>query len=186
MIDHLDSQLMSQDRRKRDTLDELIRQTLADSVMDEEPPAHVWERIRAQLNQPDRGRSSVRWSTPMLQAALLTLLLMLGSLSIRQRQSIEQVTVQQSKASSTTPQVPRISRSPKVYDEGAGAVSDTTEIVLLREYSASHSRAVIIGTLRRRAPGVAVPAYDIPPHPYSPEAKALLANSSPETGLTGF
>jgi len=177
---------MSQyEHRTGDQFEILIRRALLESVADEEPPARVWERIRARLTQPDR-RLSVQWSGPVLQAAMLILLLMLGSLSVWQKWSGEHVTGVPSGVSTATPRALHAADSTEARGESSGAVVDAAEIALLRQYSSLQTRSLIVKQLRRRAPGVVVPAYDIPPHPSSPQAKALLSESSQETGPAGL
>lgn len=177
---------MSQhDHRTRDQLDIRIRRALLESVADEEPPAYVWECIRARLTQPDRP-PSFQWSGPVLQAAMLILLVMLGSLSVWQKWSAEQVTVGPSRSSPATPPTLHATDSTEVRGGSSGAVVDAAETALLHQYSSLQTRALIVEQLRRRAPGVAVPASDIPPHPSSPQAKALLPESSHETGPAGL
>ncbi|MFQ5343496.1 MAG: hypothetical protein ACE5F6_18300 [Anaerolineae bacterium] len=177
--------MRSGEYRPKEQLDKLIQQALIDSVADEEPPARVWERIRARLTQPDRP-PSFQWSGPVLQAAMLILLLMLGSLSVWQKWSGEQVTGVPSGVSTATPLALHATDAAESRGESSGAVADAAEIVLLREYSSLQTRSLIVKQLRRRAPGVAVPAYDIPPHPGSPQAKALLPESPHETGPAGL
>ena len=177
---------MSQyDHRTGDQFEILVRRALLESVADEEPPAHVWERIRARLTQPDR-RLSIHWSGPVLQAAMLILLLMLGSLSVWQQWSDEYVTVPPSEVSTATPRALHATHSTEIRGESSGAVVDAAEIALLRKYSSLQTRSLMVKQLRRRAPGVVVPASDIPPHPSSPQAKALLPGSSHETGPAGL
>jgi len=153
---------MSQyEHRTGDQFEILIRRALLESVADEEPPARVWERIRARLTQPDR-RLSVQWSGPVLQAAMLILLLMLGSLSVWQKWSGERSGVVPSQASPTasmtpygTDHSPASSRTSHIwtpaqhggdssesYAKGNEAAMDEAKIALLREHPASRPETV--------------------------------------------
>jgi hypothetical protein len=65
------------------------------------------------------------------------------------------------------------------FDYGS-VVVDEADMERLREYSSLQTRSLMIEELRRRAPGVVVPASDIPPHPSSPQAKALSGRPAGE------
>lgn len=171
--------MSSHNHRSNDNLDFLIRQALVNSVGDEEPPARVWDRISARLRQPDR-RPSIRWSGPVLQAVLLALLFLFGSISLWHERSARQFTVVPSIASPTALQaLPSDDLSGEKTDTAAIEMAETR---LLREYSSLQTRNLIIEQLQRRTPGVAVSIADIPPHPNSPQAKALHLETSREPG----
>jgi hypothetical protein len=177
--------MRSRNHRPKDQLDLLIQQALIDSVAGEEPPAHVWERIRARLTQTDR-RPSVRWTGLVLQGALLAFLLMLGSISTWQERLDEPFRAMPSEVAPEALPALGNSDAMKTQIESTGAVVDTVEIALLREYSSLQTRALITEEIHRRAPGIAVPAVDIPPHPDSPQAKALHAQPQTGSGLEGL
>lgn len=176
--------MRSSDYRSKDQLDRLIEQALLDSVAGEEPPAHVWERIRARLTRADR-RPSVRWTGLVLQGALLTFLLMLGGMSLWDAWS-DQPSAVSSEASPTAPLTLSEVDTTQTFSEPVAPALDTEEIALLREYSSLQSRALIVAELRRRAPGVAVPAYDIPPHPITVQVQALNVEAPREVQPAGL
>lgn len=170
----------SPDRRASDRLDMLIRRALVESVENEEPPAHVWERIRAELTRPKR-RATVRWSGPMLQAALLVLLLAFSVISVWQERSVEQYTPPAS--SEASPMAP-----PTWYGDDSSAVDADTvaeKIAILRELRSSQARASVTEERRQRTLGAAISADDILPDPSSLQAKALFLRSSRETEPAG-
>lgn len=169
--------MSSYDPLKNDQLDRLIRRALAESVADEEPPAHVWDRIQAQLTRPHR-RPPMRWAGPVLQAALLALLVMLGSLPVWQERALEQLIATPSVASPTAPRALNETSPSEAFVGDSGAVLDAAEVELLREYSSHQTRVLIEQELRRRGPGIAVSAVDIPPHPNSLQAQARRLESS--------
>lgn len=171
--------MSSRDHRSNDNLDFLIRQALVDSVGDEEPPARVWDRISTRLSQPDR-RPSIRWSGPVLQAVLLALLFLFGSISLWHERSAQQFTVVPSIASPTALQA--LPGNNVGGEETDAATIEVAETQLLREYSSLQTRSLIVEQLQRRTPGVAVSTADIPPHPNSPQAKALHLETLREAG----
>lgn len=172
----------SSDKRASDQLDILIRQALVESVKGEEPPARIWERIHVQLTRSSDRRPSVRWLGPMFQAAALVLFLVLGSVSLRPERPVEQQRLVM--PSQTLPTATRMlrssTRSNTSAEDYAVTAVDKMEITLLREYSSSQTRTSITAELWRRTSGIVIPVVDVPPHPNSPQAKALHPRSSQE------
>lgn len=169
------------DPRSRDNLDILIERALNDRVGDAEPPPHVWGRIRSELTR-SRRRPAMRWSGPVLQAALLAVVFfLLGGVSLWQEWSADQLV--------RTPTAAPTMTAP-VHDDGMVEFAVSSEVLIdaaetnqLREYSSSQTRAAVAAELERRAPGIYVPTDDIPPHP-GRQASALDVSSGEDEGLT--
>ncbi len=159
----------------------LIRQALVESVADEEPPAQVWNRIRACLSE-SKCRPAVRWTGPVLQAALVLLLLLAGSVSLLPEWTVNQLPEVLSTASPTEPSAALMDDVPTT----SSVQPDAGELKRLRQYSSLQTQRMILQELAQPAPGVVVPADDIPPHPNSPQARATRLESSGEVRSSRF
>lgn len=196
--------MISPDHRSSDQLDLLIRQALAESVANEEPPAHVWDRIRAQLTRSQRS-TTVQWSGVVLQAALLLLMVVLGSTMVWQEQLVERVSVVSFDGSSaasptwhSTDNSPASSRTARIwtltmYGEAPPqtrpritvSAMEAVEIALLQNYASAQLHTSTSQQNRRRASNVATPSDEIPPDPTSLQAKVLFLRSLRETEPAG-
>lgn len=162
------------DPTAQDNLDILIERALNDRLGDAEPSPEVWCRIRSELTQ-SRRRPALRWSGPVLQAALLAVVFfLLGGVSLWQEWSADRLASVPTVAPTTTSPARRnvvaeLGVSPEILREAA----ETRE---LREYSSSQARAAVAAELKRRAPGVHVPMDDIPPHPRLHASASVLTS----------
>ena len=186
--------MSSRNHRSRDQLDFLIQQALSEEVAGEEPPADVWNRIRAGLTGPDH-RYSIYWSGVVAQVTLLLLVLALSSTLLGQERLIRQTPapfVTSQPAVSTTPpdsEVQTSSESAAVspraaYDytssdadlEETGTVMDKT--TLLRRMRSAHRRRL---TEENTDQQVTQESESIPieasPDPSSLQAKVMLIKS---------
>lgn len=188
--------MISPDHRSSDQLDLLIQQALAESVANEEPPAHIWDRIRAVLTEPERP-STVRWSGVVLQAALLFLILVFGGTLVSQVQLVERSPVTsfdgpsavslRSNSTDYSPARFRTSRvwtltvygddSPETSAKGTRTAMDAAELAFLRRYSSSRTSTSGIEESRRSASGIGVPAGGVPPDLTSLQAKVVFLRS---------
>lgn len=67
-----------------DDLDHLVRRTLQNQAGSAQPPAHVWQQIRAGLEEekvPPRRFRVIGWSALAMQAAIILLLITAGTYS---------------------------------------------------------------------------------------------------------
>ncbi|MFQ5857995.1 MAG: hypothetical protein ACE5LU_20510 [Anaerolineae bacterium] len=191
--------MSSHDHRPRQ-LDVLIRRALVESVAGEEPPAHIWDRVCAELTKPQR-RTTVHWSGAVLQAVLLLVILVFGSTLVWQGRWGEQSTVvslNDSPAASPTsygadnsPASSRAARiwtltvygdpPPQMHPKITLGTMDPVEIALLQDYASVRPGSSTSEEHRPRAPRVAAPIDDIPPDPTSLQTKILFLRSLRES-----
>jgi len=143
--------MRSRDHRSKDQLDRLIHRALVDSVADEEPPARVWERIRASLTKPE-GQPTIHWSGLALQAAMLLVLFVFGGTMARQGRLIGRDAATPTRSSLTAtvssyvdhwPASPRTARiaslalygnsAPEMHARGTEIVMDPEEIAFMQK-----------------------------------------------------
>ncbi len=165
-------------RQQKDHLDLLIQRALAEKVAGEEPPTHVWNRIRVQLTRSVH-RPPRRLMAPLFQAATLLVVIVFVITLVWEGTPIGQLQLMPFRSGPITPVASPSADTTETHAGNFGAViMDAAEIELLREYSSLQSRMLIIEDLERREPGIAVPLGDIPPHPNSPQAKAHRLDAS--------
>lgn len=157
--------MSSHDRRSEGQLDGLIRQALHESVAGEEPPADVWERIRAGLTSAGRRRTTLRWSG-LLQAATLLLLVLLGGAVIRQDP------LTSTTALPTTSSVMRGDDSLGTSPERSQTMAE--EVADLREIRSSQTRPSIVEDRRHPIPDEPGPASDSLPDLKTVQAKVTF------------
>jgi hypothetical protein len=186
----------SRDHCSRDDFDILIRQALIDSVEDAEPPAHVWERIRAGLAQPEHRPTTIRWTTPILQAVML-LVLMLGSTVIWQDQLFgpDRAAVPDSlpTAAVASPSYsgPALSRSahipslilydpdvPRMSVRGMNDIMDPVETAVLRKHSSTQLRTFAVEEHPQLESSVAATSESLLPDDFTDfQVKIMLLQS---------
>ena len=191
----------SPNRYSEDDLDHLVRGALQARVSGQEPPDHVWGRIKADVeasNDPPPRLRQTRWSPLVVQAALTLLLVVVGGIGLQTLRSPVDIRypTRAPLPSATTANVEEQSVSPAlvmVDDEAQlrslsapvpavssfaqwAEVDDQAELRSLRtppKPSAAHP----IDNEPASQPAVWVPP-DAPPNVFSPEGRALLAELS--------
>lgn len=163
-----------------DRLDSLLRRALSSMVSGQEPPDHVWRRVKAELEAdgPSPRRFRILWLAPALQGTLILLLVMLGGVGLWWARS----TTGSGQALRDTARIPSHDLPPPaavIYrDEhpsppGVSAPLDKAELRLLQARSMPRSVHRLDAEPQGRP--IAMAALDVPPHPASAEGRLLEA-----------
>lgn len=160
-----------------DELDHLVRGALKAQVSDQDPPDHVWKRIKLELEAdkaPPPRRFRVRWSPVVVQAALTLLLAMLGGVGLQTLLSPDGARYPTRAPSPSVTTVDVVEE--RLAPPALAMLDDRAELRSLKTLSKQnpvHQTDIEPAS----QPPVVIPR-DAPPNIYSPEGRALMAELS--------
>jgi len=160
-----------------DKLDTLLRGALDSLVAGQEPPDHIWPRIRAELtsNTSSLSRPRCRRLVPVLPVALAVLLIALQGANPWQMRSLfrEAMGIP---TRDWPPPVARVYVEPQSAPPAALTPLDEIELHFLKTHSPLRTKRQPSANHRNRP--VVIAAVDVLPHPASPEGRLLKAERS--------
>ncbi len=163
--------MSSHDPYLGDGLDTLLRDALGNLVAGQEPPAHIWPQIEAELtgNTPPSTRPRFARLTSVIPVALAVLLFFaLRGASLWVAESPQRASTQVRPSP-----VARARVEPQPAPPAALTSTDEAELHFLK--TRRPSRFQRRPRVNHPSRPVVIAAVDIPPHPASPEGRLLKA-----------
>jgi hypothetical protein len=159
-----------------DELDRLVQRTLDARVGGQEPPEHVWKRIKLELEaekSPPPRRVRMAWLPLAVQSALTLLLVMLGGVGL---QTLLNPDAARDSSRNSLPSVATVYVDEDLVSPSQMEISDEDDLRLLKIRSNSPS-APRTDTESNDNPPLKVPP-DVPPHSLRPEGRLLESELS--------
>jgi hypothetical protein len=154
-----------------DELERLVRRTLDDRVGKQEPPEHVWKRIKLELETdkpPQPRRLRMAWLSLAVQSALTLLLVMFGGVGLQTLLDPDNV---RNSSRDSLPCVATVNVDEDWVSPSQMVISDEDDLRLLKIRSNSSTAPRADAGLNDNPP-LRVPP-DVPPRSLRPEGRLL-------------